>query len=119
MHPVALIALPYLVLVLAYRTPSRLGAITRPGDLSYGIYVYAFPAQQLAAYAWGPGLTPGVMLALVALPVYLIALASWRLVEAPALRLKPGAGRRYRATPSPAASETIVSHVDAETSMPS
>jgi peptidoglycan/LPS O-acetylase OafA/YrhL len=119
MHPVALIALPYLVLVLAYRTPSRLGAITRPGDLSYGIYVYAFPAQQLAAYTWGPGLTPGVMLALVALPVYLIALASWRLVEAPALRLKPGAGRRYRATPSPAASETIVSHVDAETSMPS
>jgi peptidoglycan/LPS O-acetylase OafA/YrhL len=100
MHPVALIALPYLVVALAYRTPSRLGAITRPGDLSYGIYVYAFPAQQLAAYVWGPGLTPGVMLALVALPVYLIALASWRLVEAPALRLKPGSDVQTRRLPA-------------------
>ena len=119
MHPVALLAIPYLVLVLAYRTPRRLGAITRPGDLSYGIYVYAFPAQQLAAYVWGPGLTPGVMLAVVALPLYAIAFLSWHLVEAPALRLKPGAGRRYRATPSPAASETMPSQVDAATSTPS
>ena len=55
MHPVALLALPYLVLVLAYRTPRRLSPITRPGDLSYGIYIYAFPAQQLAAYAGGRG----------------------------------------------------------------
>jgi peptidoglycan/LPS O-acetylase OafA/YrhL len=119
MHPVALLALPYLVLVLAYRTPRWVGAITRPGDLSYGIYVYAFPAQQLASYVWGPSLTPGVMLALVAAPLYLIALASWHLVEAPALRLKPSADLRYRATPSAAASETMPSQVDSETSTPS
>ncbi len=100
MHPVALLAIPYLVLMLAYRTPRWLSAITRPGDLSYGIYVYAFPAQQVASYAFGPKLGPGTMLAVVAAPVYLVALASWRLVEAPALRLKP---RRSRAAePRPA-----------------
>jgi peptidoglycan/LPS O-acetylase OafA/YrhL len=99
MHPVALLAIPYLVMVLAYRTPRWLSTITRPGDLSYGIYIYAFPAQQLAAYAWGPGLAPGVMLALVALPVYGIALLSWRLIEAPALRLKPGTDSREHRRP--------------------
>ncbi len=104
MHPVALLALPYLVLVLAYRTPRWVSTITRPGDLSYGIYIYAFPAQQLAAYAWGPGLTPGTMLALVAVPLYAIALLSWRLVEAPALRLKPGTGFRPRPRPTLAVS---------------
>jgi len=87
-RPVAIVVIPYLVLVLAYRTPAAVRVITSPGDVSYGIYVYAFPTQQLAAFVWGPGLTPGVMLGLVAAPVYLLALASWRLVEAPALGLK-------------------------------
>lgn len=87
-RPVAIVVIPYLVLVLAYRTPAAVRVITRPGDVSYGIYVYAFPTQQLAAFVWGPGLTPGIMLGLVAAPVYLLALASWRLVEAPALGLK-------------------------------
>jgi peptidoglycan/LPS O-acetylase OafA/YrhL len=87
-HTAAILAIPYLVLVLAYRTPRSLSAITRPGDLSYGIYVYSFPAQQVAAYVWGRRLGPGTMLALVAVPVYLLAFLSWRLIEAPALRLK-------------------------------
>jgi peptidoglycan/LPS O-acetylase OafA/YrhL len=93
----AIVAIPYVVLVLAYRTPRSVSVITRPGDLSYGIYVYAFPVQQLTAYAVGPPLGPGTMLALVAVPVYLLAFLSWRLIEAPALRLKP----RVATTASP------------------
>ena len=85
----AMIAIPYLVLILAYRTPRSVSVITRPGDLSYGIYVYAFPAQQVAAYAFGPKLGPFGMLAVVALPVYGLAFLSWGLIEAPALRLNP------------------------------
>lgn len=92
-RPAALIAIPYLVLTLAYRTPRSVSVITRPGDLSYGIYVYAFPAQQVAAYAFGPKLGPFGMLGVVALPVYGLAFLSWRLIEAPALRLKPRARR--------------------------
>ena len=93
----AILVVPYLVLMLAYRTPLSLSVITRPGDLSYGIYIYAFPAQQLAAHLWGPGLTPGGMLALVAVPVYALAFLSWNLIEAPSLRLK----RRLTASSKP------------------
>lgn len=79
----------YLVLVLAYRTPAGWRRITAPGDVSYGLYLYAFPVQQ-ALVAWlGPELGPARMFAL-ALPItYLLALASWRLVEVPALARKP------------------------------
>ena len=92
-HAAAMITIPYLVLLLAYRTPGAVNVITRPGDLSYGVYVYAFPAQQVAAYVWGPRLGPLGMFGLVAIPVYALALVSWRLIEAPALRLKPQAKR--------------------------
>ena len=66
-----------------------------------GIYVYAFPAQQVAAYAFGPKLGPFGMLAVVALPVYGLAFLSWRLIlEAPALRLKPRARRAVDRRPT-------------------
>ena len=92
-----MVSIPYLALMFAYRTPRWLSLLTRPGDLSYGIYVYSYPAQQVAAYLWGPRLSPGLMLVLVAPPVYLLAFLSWRLVEAPALRLK----RRFTASADP------------------
>ncbi len=96
----ATLAIPYLVLCLAYRTPRSISAITRPGDLSYGIYVYAFPAQQVAAHAFGPKLGPFAMFGVVAVPVYAAALLSWRLIEAPALRLKPRATRPAEQRPA-------------------
>ena len=34
-RPVAIVVIPYLVLVLAYRTPAAVRVITRPGDVSY------------------------------------------------------------------------------------
>jgi peptidoglycan/LPS O-acetylase OafA/YrhL len=103
LHTVVMLGLPYLVLVLAYRTPEWVSVVTRPGDLSYGIYVYSFPAQQVAAYVVGPGLAPGAMFALVAPPVYLLAFLSWHFVEAPALALKRRLTRTEdpRAVPAP------------------
>ena len=43
--------MPYAVLVLAYRAPLALNALARPGDVSYGVYVYAFPVQQTVVLA--------------------------------------------------------------------
>lgn len=84
----ATLFIPYAVLVLAYRGSRRLMALVAVGDVSYGIYVYAFPVQQVVAQVGGPATRPLVMLA-VALPVvYLLALVSWRLVERPALAYK-------------------------------
>lgn len=68
-------------------TPSRW--LTRHGDLSYGLYLYAFPLQQCVIasglVAWNAQL--GFAVALLA--TALAALLSWRYIEAPALRWKP------------------------------
>jgi peptidoglycan/LPS O-acetylase OafA/YrhL len=95
----ALVA-PYLVLLAAFRTPARLRLLVRPGDVSYGLYLFAFPVQQSILAVWGPGkLAPAGLVAL-ALPItYLMALASWRLVETRALRLKPRRSPPLGATP--------------------
>jgi peptidoglycan/LPS O-acetylase OafA/YrhL len=59
----------------------------RPGDVSYGVYVYAFPVQQTIALTW-KGATPFGMLVLAAPITYALGLASWRLIESRALWLK-------------------------------
>jgi peptidoglycan/LPS O-acetylase OafA/YrhL len=91
-------ALGYGLLWLAARLPAGIRRINQREDLSYGFYLWAFPVQQVAAFA---GLQ-----ALGWLPYLLVtgagtggaALLSWRLVERPALGLKdagPGRGWRY------------------------
>jgi peptidoglycan/LPS O-acetylase OafA/YrhL len=81
------LAIAYGVLVLAFRTPASLRRLTAPGDVSYGVYVYAFPVQQSVAALWDDA-TPLGMFA-IAFPItYALALASWRLIERPALRRK-------------------------------
>lgn len=70
------LALPTAVLGLA--RPGKLSA-----DLSYGIYIYAFPVQQVLA-AWG---RLDIMTAVLA--VLPFAVLSWFLVERPAMKLKP------------------------------
>jgi peptidoglycan/LPS O-acetylase OafA/YrhL len=88
----AVLLFPYLVMVLAYRTPPGWGRWTRHGDVSYGLYLYAFPVQQSLVALLGPDLGPLGMFVL-ALPItYLLAWGSWRLIERPALALKPGGG---------------------------
>jgi peptidoglycan/LPS O-acetylase OafA/YrhL len=90
------IVIAYGVLVVAYRAPLALEALARPGDVSYGVYIYAFPVQQTIVHAWG-AITPLALL-LIAAPVsYLLGLASWRLIEARALSLKGRLVRRASA----------------------
>jgi peptidoglycan/LPS O-acetylase OafA/YrhL len=71
------LALPTAVLGLA--KPGKL-----PADLSYGVYIYAFPIQQMLA------VHGQLTVATALLSVVPFAAASWFLVERPALRLKPG-----------------------------
>jgi peptidoglycan/LPS O-acetylase OafA/YrhL len=88
-HVVTTLCLPYLVLTAAYRLPKRAGVVSRHGDISYGVYLLAFPIQQ-ALLAIAPGLDhPVGLFAASVIPVFALAFASWRLVEKPALRFKP------------------------------
>jgi peptidoglycan/LPS O-acetylase OafA/YrhL len=66
---------------------TRWHGFNRFGDYSYGIYLWGFPAQQMWA-AVDPGMS-SLTNSLAALPVALaLAVASWHLIERPALKLK-------------------------------
>lgn len=89
--------LPYIVMVAVFRAPAAL-RLAAPADLSYGVYVYAYPVQQgvtQIAHAQGWPWLAALLLSIVA--TTMLAAASWAWVEKPALRLKP----RRRATPAP------------------
>ena len=98
-HVVGAVAIPYCVVYLAYATPAWLGRLTRHGDVSYGVYVWGWPIEQTVRGLVGPSLGPVGMLLIAAPVTYVVALASWRLVEAPALRLKSGGRAKLRPVP--------------------
>jgi peptidoglycan/LPS O-acetylase OafA/YrhL len=86
------LAVPYVVLSVGLASWPGVRRAARFGDLSYGMYLWAFPVQQLLVRAAGP-LPVALDVALVVVPCALLAFASWHLVEHPAM----AARRRLRA----------------------
>ena len=107
----ALAALPIAYLCLWLGRTLPLQNLGRRTDISYGMYVYAFPVQQLLSLtrvaSW-----PALPLALASIACTIpLAYLSWRFVERPALRLKsigPLARRQpvIRRTAEPASSRS-------------
>lgn len=85
----------YVLLWIAYALPKIHDPITRYGDISYGVYIYAFPVQQLAVMtAFGQTWYGNI---LIALPLTLICGAlSWHLVEKPAMSYRKAVSDRIR-----------------------
>jgi peptidoglycan/LPS O-acetylase OafA/YrhL len=84
----ALIIAPVVVAIGARSWPVMRSA-GRYGDISYGVYIYAFPIQQIVVAYMGSD-APYLALLSVSLPLIMLAAwASWRFVEAPALLRKP------------------------------
>ena len=81
------LTLPYLVLYLAYAPSATLRQFNRLGDYSYGIYIYAFPVQQMLAFAL-TGIKPTPMFFASLAITLALAVASWHGIEKQALRLK-------------------------------
>jgi peptidoglycan/LPS O-acetylase OafA/YrhL len=78
------IALSYAALWLGFVRIPGLHIYNRLGDLSYGMYIYAFPIQQILIKV-NEGLSP-IGLILCSLPItVLLAYVSWTLIEAPSL----------------------------------
>lgn len=67
----------------------------RTGDLSYGVYLYGWPVQQLVRVV-SPVDTPWVTVALCLPPTLACAWLSCRFIEGPALRLKTPVAARLR-----------------------
>jgi peptidoglycan/LPS O-acetylase OafA/YrhL len=78
----------YLVIYLALAPSVRLPNLARWGDLSYGIYIFAWPVQQTVALLLGSAVTWYWNAALSLPTVLALAWLSWHLVERPALSLK-------------------------------
>lgn len=75
----------YLIVWCAVGASARLPDLSRWGDLSYGIYIYAFPVQQLVVSQLA-GVSWTVQLA-VSLPLIVgLSALSWHLVEKQAMR---------------------------------
>lgn len=100
-HVVFVTALSYGTFYLGC-LPSRIvGQYNRLGDYSYGMYIYAFPIQQLVA---AQGVTSPLWNVLIATAGTLVcAVLSWVLIEERALRLK-GSGAHKLPTVEGAAS---------------
>lgn len=79
----------YLSYWFAYALPRFGRALTRFGDASYGVYIWAFPLQQTVVQLVGNDVDPWLVTGIATPVVWLLAIASWRLVERPALRHKP------------------------------
>jgi peptidoglycan/LPS O-acetylase OafA/YrhL len=124
-RPLSALPIAYLTLYLAGTVPlQRFG---RRHDISYGMYIYAFPIEQLLALAGATrwGVAPYAALSVAA--VIPLAALSWLLIERPALRLKGRTGRHTitlppdaklgsPATPAPGSQPAGVRTVDWERS---
>lgn len=82
-------ALVYGVLVLAFTPRVLVSALSRVGDLSYGVYIFGFPCQQAVAAAF-PSFGPAALFIAAMVMTLPLAALSWRFIERPALRLKTG-----------------------------
>lgn len=79
--------LPFIVLAFGTAKGSPLARISS-WDISYGIYIYAFPVQQTLVYFF-PNMALSVYLGCTLLITAALATASWHGVEKQALKLKP------------------------------
>lgn len=79
----------YALFFIALSPAVKLHNFARYGDFSYGMYLYAFPIQQLLIRHFATELNP-YLLSLAAFPLSLFcAVISWHCVEKPSLMLKP------------------------------
>lgn len=92
---VYLLALPYLVLFLAYVPGGLVRRINDWGDYSYGVYIFAFPVQQTIA-ALVPGVSIAWMIAGATTITLVLAWCSWHFIESPALEMKERVMQRLR-----------------------
>jgi peptidoglycan/LPS O-acetylase OafA/YrhL len=88
----ATLALPtfggYLVFWFAFlKGTAWLNNINNKTDISYGVYLYAWPVQNLLI-KFVPGISPLTVMLATTIAVVTLGILSWRFIEEPCLRLK-------------------------------
>ncbi len=89
MHQQFLIpVITFMVLALAFSPVINFHNAAKHGDFSYGLYLYAFPVQQLLVYFLPVDPDLGLMMILSLICTIPFAYVSWHVIEKRALRLK-------------------------------
>ena len=83
----SIICLPYIILYIGNKSSYPFNKISKYGDFSYGLYIYAFPVQQTIAY-FIHGISAIAMFMLSLLLIFPLAILSWKLIESKALGYK-------------------------------
>ena len=81
------ILVPYIVLFIAYVPNGKVRLFNRGGDYSYGLYIYAFPVQQIIAVVI-PNVSVAVMILSSFLFTMVLAYFSWHIIEKRFLGMK-------------------------------
>lgn len=87
MFMIAFVAIPYLVVFLAYAKIPHLSEFGKYGDPSYGMYIYAYPIQQ-TYLNYMPNIPVEQLIVFSLATAIPLAYLSWHLVEKKALSLK-------------------------------
>ena len=80
--------LPYMILFFAFYKKIKLNKLEKTGDISYGMYLYAFPIQQLIVYFLSATINEWLMIILSFVFTIPVAILSWRYLEKPSLELR-------------------------------
>ena len=94
-HEVFILTWCYAVFYLASVQYAPLLRYNAFGDYSYGMYIYAFPCEQMVA-SLRPGISPAGVMALSFPATLGLAVLSWMLIERRALACRRSAGQRLR-----------------------
>jgi peptidoglycan/LPS O-acetylase OafA/YrhL len=84
------------IVSLAYNSSQFFRNITKSGDISYGVYIYAFPIQQLVVYLLGEKHSTVMSNTMISVILtLLIAWLSWLFVERPFLNIGHSLSTRF------------------------
>jgi peptidoglycan/LPS O-acetylase OafA/YrhL len=88
-----ILVLPVAVIYIGCMTTPVIANLDKIGDISYGVYLFAFPIQQTVIYFFGTQLSFFALIMTSIMVTYLLAYISWKFVEEPALGLKKYFGK--------------------------
>ncbi len=85
---VSYLVIPYLVFFIGLQKTKKFDFITKYGDFSYGMYIYAFPIQQTIMHFFQGKIGFWTFFLASFTITLLVGIASWHLVEKRALKFK-------------------------------